>query len=59
MLIENTGNLTYYEVLQRASSFLAEIGHSSFVSEWLIRERLGWDKTKLVLITKHRLQMIN
>ena len=49
MLIENTGNLTYYEVLQRASSFLAEIGHSSFVSEWLMRERLGWDKTELVL----------
>lgn len=49
MLIENTGHLTYYEVLQRASSFLAEIGHSSFVSEWLLRERLGWDKTELVL----------
>lgn len=49
MWIENTGNLTYYEVLQRASSFLVEIGHSSFVSEWLMRERLGWDKTELVL----------
>lgn len=49
MLIENTGHLTYYEVLQRASSFLLEIGHSSFVSEWLMRERLGWDKTELVL----------
>lgn len=64
MLIENTGNLTYYEVLQRASSFLAEIGHSSFVSEWLMRERLGWDKTKLVLnyqtqITDDKLEQFN
>lgn len=64
MLIENTGNLTYYEVLQRASSFLAEIGHSSFVSEWLIRERLGWDKTELVLnyqtqITDDKLEQFN
>ncbi len=49
MLIKPTDNLTYYEALQRASSFLAEIGHSSFVAEWLLRERLGWDKTQLVL----------
>ncbi len=49
MLIEKSEHLTYYEVLQRASSFLAEIGHSSFVAEWLLRERLGWDKTQLIL----------
>lgn len=49
MLIEYDETLTYYEVLTRASSFLAEIGHSSFVSEWLLRERIGWDKTELIL----------
>lgn len=49
MLTENNETLTYYEVLKRASSFLTEIGHSSFVAEWLMRERIGWTKTELIL----------
>lgn len=49
MFTENNETLTYYEVLKRASSFLAEIGHSSFVAEWLMRERIGWTKTELIL----------
>lgn len=49
MLTENNETITYYEVLKRASSFLAEIGHSSFVAEWLMRERIGWTKTELIL----------
>lgn len=40
MKFEESESLTYYEVLQRASSFAAE---------WLMRERLGWTKTDLVM----------
>lgn len=46
---ENNPTATYYEVLERASSFLSEIRHSSFVAEWLMRERLEWTKTDLIL----------
>lgn len=49
MFTEKNQSLTYYEVLNRASSFLSEIRHSSFVGEWLMRERLGWSKTNLIL----------
>ena len=48
MKFEQNEELTYYEVLTRASSFLREIHHSSFVAEWLMRERLDWTKTELV-----------
>lgn len=40
---------TYFEVLQRASSFLQKAGHSAFVGEWLMKERLNWSKTDLVM----------
>lgn len=49
MKFEENESLTYYEVLQRASSFLFEIRHSSFVAEWLMRERLNWTKTDLII----------
>lgn len=49
MEFKQNEELTYYEVLERASSFLIELGHSSFVPEWLMRERLGWTKTELVM----------
>lgn len=49
MLFKENETLTYYEVLERASSFLKEIRHSSFVAEWLMRERLDWTKTDLIL----------
>ena len=49
MKFEQNEELTYYEVLKRASSFLREIHHSSFVAEWLMRERLDWNKTELVI----------
>lgn len=49
MKFEQNEELTYYEVLERASSFLREIDHSSFVAEWLMRERLDWTKTELVM----------
>lgn len=49
MFTENNPSPTYYEVLERASSFLSEIRHSSFVAEWLMRERLDWTKTDLIL----------
>lgn len=40
---------SYYEVLSRASSFLEKKNHSAFVAEWLLRERLSWSKTDLVM----------
>lgn len=49
MKFEMNEELTYEEVLQQASSFLREINHSSFVAEWLMRERLDWNKTELVM----------
>ena len=49
MKFDQTEALTYYEVLDRASSFLRELNHSSFVAEWLMRERLDWSKTELVM----------
>ena len=49
MKFDQTEALTYYEVLDRASSFLSELNHSSFVAEWLMRERLDWSKTELVM----------
>ena len=39
---------TYFEVLQRASSFLTKKGQSAFAAEWLMRERLSWTKTDLI-----------
>lgn len=53
MFTENSSEPTYGEVLQRASSFLKDIRHSSFVAEWLMRERLGWSKTELILNYKN------
>lgn len=53
MFTENSSEPTYGEVLQRASSFLRDIRHSSFVAEWLMRERLGWSKTELILNYKN------
>lgn len=49
MKFDQTEAPTYYEVLDRASSFLRELNHSSFVAEWLMRERLDWSKTELVM----------
>lgn len=53
MFTENNSEPTYGEVLQRASSFLRDIRHSSFVAEWLMRERLGWSKTELIMNYKN------
>ena len=39
------GNQTYLEVLQGASSFLEEAGKEVYAAEYLLLERLGWDKT--------------
>lgn len=39
---------TYFEVLNKAFTFLEKEDASSFVAEWLMRERLGWDKTELI-----------
>lgn len=55
MFTENNPSPTYYEVLERASSFLSEIRHSSFVAEWLMRERLEWTKTDLILNYNHKM----
>jgi len=49
MVKENEEAQTYAEVLDWASSFLREIRHSSFVAEWLMRERLDWSKTDLIM----------
>ena len=57
MFTENNPSPTYYEVLERASSFLKEIRHSSFVAEWLMRERLNWSKTELILNYKNEMPM--
>lgn len=40
--------LTYFEVLNRASSFLTKNNQSAFAAEWLLRERLNWTKTDLI-----------
>lgn len=55
MFTENNPSPTYYGVLQRASSFLREIRRSSFVAEWLMRERLEWTKTELILNYKNEM----
>ena len=55
MFTENNPEPTYYEVLERASSFLSEIRHSSFVAEWLMQERLDWTKTDLILNYNHKM----
>ena len=55
MVTENKSSATYFEVLERASSFLKEIRHSSFVAEWLMRERLNWSKTELILNYKNEM----
>lgn len=39
---------SYFEVLQKASSFLISRDDSKFAAEWLMRERLDWTKTDLV-----------
>jgi len=49
MFKEDNQVQTYAEVLERASSFLREIRRSSFVAEWLMRERLDWSKTELIM----------
>lgn len=41
-------HLTYFEVLNRASSFLTKNNQSAFAAEWLLRERLNWTKTDLI-----------
>ena len=38
----------YFEVLQRASSFLSKKGLPVSAAEWLMQERLSWSKTDLV-----------
>lgn len=38
----------YFEVLQRASSFLSKNGLSVYAAEWMMQERLSWSKTELV-----------
>lgn len=48
MATEKSKNVTYNEVLHRASSFLEKNNHSAFAAEWLMRERLNWTKTDLV-----------
>lgn len=55
MFTENNSSATYFEVLEWASSFLKEIRHSSFVAEWLMRERLNWSKTELILNYKNEM----
>src|SRR5690554_2265092 len=55
MLMNDKNQITYHEALQRASSFLQERNESSFVAEWLLRERLNWTKTDLV--KHHRVLM--
>ncbi|WP_028274395.1 peptide chain release factor N(5)-glutamine methyltransferase [Atopococcus tabaci] len=41
---ETNSDQTYREVLQWASSFLENSGRERYAAEWLLRERLGWDK---------------
>lgn len=41
--------LTYFEVLQWASSFLEKEGKEIYIAEFLILERLKWTKTDLLL----------
>lgn len=48
MLKETDDALKYFEVLQRASSFLSKKGLSVYAAEWLMQERLSWSKTELV-----------
>lgn len=49
MTFEEKQTITYQEVLQRASSFLVENKLEAMVAEWLLRERLAWTKTDLVM----------
>lgn len=44
----SSNHSTYFEVLSEAATLLEKEDSSSFVAEWLMRERLGWDKTELV-----------
>lgn len=44
----SSNHSTYFEVLNEAATILEKEYSSSFVAEWLMRERLGWDKTELV-----------
>ncbi len=48
MFIATEGEAKYFEVLQRASSFLKKKGLPVFAAEWMLQERLGWSKTDLV-----------
>ncbi|MGY3766471.1 peptide chain release factor N(5)-glutamine methyltransferase [Vagococcus vulneris] len=43
---------TYVEVLKWASSFLKENGKDAFLAEYLLLERLGWNKTQLLVSFK-------
>lgn len=42
------GKSTYFTTLKTAESFLKKKKLSNFAAEWLMRERLGWDKTNLI-----------
>lgn len=48
MFVATEGEAKYFEVLQRASSFLKKKGLSVFAAEWMMQERLSWSKTDLV-----------
>lgn len=48
MFIEKLEGLNYFEVLQRAQSFLSEKNLPIYAAEWLMQERLSWSKTELV-----------
>lgn len=47
--VQLPNNTTYQEVLRWASSFLESEGKESHLAEWLLRERLGWNKTDLMM----------
>lgn len=57
MVFTENQTFTYFEVLQRASSFLREKEASPFVAEWLMRERLDWSKTDLVMHYKKNMPL--
>lgn len=57
MVFETEESYTYYEVLQRASSFLSMKNQPTMIAEWLLRERLDWSKTALVQHYKERMPL--
>lgn len=48
MFIVTNEEAKYFEVLQRASSFLNKKDLPEYAAEWLMQERLSWSKTDLV-----------